>query len=329
MFLGIDISVHNGNVNVQQVKDAGYQYIIIRAGYGKNNIDQKFELNASACVNLAMPMGIYWFSYAYTVDMARQEAKYAIEAIKKYKSVCPVAYDLEYDSVRYARTKGVEITRSLATDMAKAFLEEVENASYFPILYTNYDYEKNYFDMNQLNCDIWYARYRSSISAAEKEHASIWQKSNTGKVPGITDNVDINEFYIDFDNLDAETEDEIEIISNINILNFQKAANTDGYRDAKGRKLAEDGIDGVNTRYVHKNVILKARRTLLFFYRTGSTGELVIWWQSRLNEMGFITRIDGKFGRDSRKKTRQMQKKYNLKIDGIAGYNSISAAFYN
>lgn len=331
MFFGIDISVHNGYVNVKQVKKAGYEWIIVRAGYGKNNIDQRFERNATACVNLDIPIGIYWFSYAYTVEMARKEALYAIEAVKKYKETCPIAYDLEYDSVRYARTKGVEITKSLATSMALAFLEEIKNAGYIPILYTNHDYEKNYFDMKQIQCDIWYARYRSSISSAEKEHASIWQKSNTGKVSGIKGNVDINEFYKQFDQTndkpgDQEEENPVSNL-NINILNFQKAANLDGYKDKNGNFLVEDGIDGPKTQYVRKQISINAKRTV-FGYMPGSRGEVVTWWQTRLKELGFVTEIDGKFGKNSRKKTLQMQKKYNLLVDGIAGYNTISTAFY-
>ncbi|MFA9377477.1 MAG: GH25 family lysozyme [Lachnotalea sp.] len=324
MYLGIDISVHNGDVNVKRVRDAEYNYIIIRAGYGKNNMDQKFEINALACVNLSVPFGIYWFSYAYTVEMAKQEAKYAIAAVSKYKTICPIAYDLEYDSIRYARLKGIEITKDLATAMAKAFLEEVESAGYIPILYTNNDYEINYFDMDQFTCHVWYARYKSSISSTEKEHASIWQKSSKGSIPGINGYVDINEFYTDFEQSETIIDENQEVNCNINILNFQKASNNDN----NGNKLVEDGIDGPKTQWVRKKINLKAK-SMEKGYLTGSTGEVVVWWQTRLNEMGFPTKIDGLFGKSSRNNTLKMQKKYNLYIDGIAGYNSISTAFYN
>jgi peptidoglycan hydrolase-like protein with peptidoglycan-binding domain len=260
--------------------------------------------------------------------MAKQEAKYAIEAMKKYKSSCPIAYDLEYDSIRYARTKGVEINKSLATAMAKAFLEEVENAGYIPILYTNNDYEKNYFDMDQFNCHIWYARYKDSISTTEKDHASIWQKSSTGKVSGISGNVDINEFYTDFEQSEVVEEDKQKVVCNINILNFQKAANNDEYRDENGNKLVEDGIDGTNTQYVRKQIVLKAKKTDKG-YVVGSKGFVAEWWQTRLNEMGFGTGVDGLYGKSSRSDTISMQEMFNLDVDGVAGYNSLSTAFYN
>ena len=74
LYEGPDISKHNGTVNVKKVRDAGYQRIGIRVGYGKNNIDQKFVSNALACFNLGVSVILYWFSYAYTVAMAQAEA---------------------------------------------------------------------------------------------------------------------------------------------------------------------------------------------------------------------------------------------------------------
>ena len=111
-YTGIDISVHNGNVNVKRVRDAGYKRIIIRAGYGKNNVDQRFIKNAEACVNLKEPAGIYWFSYALNEEMAANEAAFTIAQTKKYWQKCPIAYDLEYDTISYARKKGVSIGKA-------------------------------------------------------------------------------------------------------------------------------------------------------------------------------------------------------------------------
>ena len=75
VYQGPDISTHNGNVDIKRVRDAGYKRIGIRAGFGKNNTDQKYNKNALACVNLGVPVILYWFSYAYTVEMAVKEAK--------------------------------------------------------------------------------------------------------------------------------------------------------------------------------------------------------------------------------------------------------------
>lgn len=334
-YMGIDISVHNGNVNVKRVRDAGYKRIIIRAGYGKNNVDQRFVSNAEACVNLSEPAGIYWFSYALNEEMAANEAAYAVAQAKKYWSRCPIAYDLEYDTVSYARKNGVSIDKAKATAFAVAFLKGVISAGYIPVLYTNRDYKRNYFDIPAIEkalgqrIYIWYALYASGISANEKAACHIWQKSSKGSVDGISGNVDINEFYTDFETVISQVaEEKKNSVCNINILEFQKAANLDGYTDQDGNGLKEDGVDGPKTQYVRKFVNMKAARDESGFV-VHSKGNLVRYWQKRLAEMGYKTDIDGSYGPDTREKTMAMQKDYGLSVDGVAGYNTLSTSFYN
>ena len=329
---GPDISYHNGNVNIKKVRDAGYKRVGIRAGYGKNNVDQKYVVNALACFNLGVAAIIYWFSYALSALMAKDEADYCCDQVEKYWQKCPVAYDLEYDTVRYARTKGVNITKELATNMAIAFLSRVKERGHVPVIYTNRDYLKNYFDMDKIvaalgKVYVWYALYGSSLTEAELNLADIWQCTSSGSVPGISGKCDINIFYTDFEMVSVPAQREESC--NINILNFQKAANADGYRDAYGKKLVEDGKDGKNTQYVRRQISLQAKK-VGFIYKVGSTGKVVEWWQTRCNEiLGHNQTVEGAYGKMSRKETIELQKKLNLTVDGIAGYNSLQAAFYN
>lgn len=331
LYDGPDISYHQGVVDIKRIRDAGCKRVAIRAGYGKNNVDQKYISNALACFNLGIDTMLYWFSYAYTKEMAAAEARYAIEQAKKYWTSCPIAYDFEYDSVNYARKNGVQPTKALATEMAIAFLQEVKKAGFLPVLYTNKDYKNNYFDVARI-CNevgdvfIWYARYTSLLPEGELDASDIWQYTSTGKLPGVSGNVDMNHFYTDFTStVKAEREEKC----NINIRDFQAAANADGYRDQNGNKLVEDGIDGPNTQYVRKKIALQAKRSLLT-YKVGSTGALVSLHQRRCKEiLGINIAVDGKFGKDSRDATLQLQAKLALAEDGIAGYNTLQAEFYN
>lgn len=333
LYKGPDISKHNGNVNIKRVRNAGYKCIGIRAGYGKNNVDEKFVSNALACFNLGVATVIYWFSYALSVLMSKNEADYCCDQVEKYWKKCPVAYDLEYDTVRYARTKGVNITKDLATNMAIAFLSRVKERGHVPVIYTNRDYIKNYFDMDKIvaalgKVYVWYARYGTSLTEAELNLADIWQYTSSGFVPGISGKCDINIFYTDFEMV-SSVPAQREETCNINIQNFQKAANADGYRDAYGRKLTVDGKDGKNTQYVRKQICLQAKRFGLS-YKVGSRGAVVKWWQTRCNEiLGHDQNVDGKYGKDARKETIAVQDKLNLVKDGKVGYDSIQAAFYN
>ncbi|UBK44875.1 SH3 domain-containing protein [Clostridium perfringens] len=195
MLKGIDVSEHQGRINWEQVK-GNIDFAILRAGYGRNNIDKQFIRNIKECNRLGIPVGIYWFSYAFSVEMARNEAKYVLEAIKPYKIDYPVSYDLEYDTLNYASKNGVTIGKRLATDMVKAFCDEINCNGYRAMNYTNQDFLLNKFYMDELtNYQLWYAWYNSKLN----RDCAIWQYSESGQIPGINGaSVDMNYCYEDF-----------------------------------------------------------------------------------------------------------------------------------
>lgn len=186
----IDVSKHNGSIDFKKVKAAGIAGVIIRAGYGKNNIDQKFKTNIEGAIAAGLPVGIYWFSYAFSEEMAAQEAKYCLAAIKPYKITLPVFFDWEYDSMSYAKKNGVTISKNVITNMTKRFCQAVKAAGYKAGYYLNQDYKNNHYDVAKLAGFIeWYARYSSKMNTTG---AAIWQYSDTGRVSGISGNVDMN-----------------------------------------------------------------------------------------------------------------------------------------
>lgn len=192
----IDVSTHQGKIDWEKVKASGIDGVMIRAGYGRNNIDKQFVRNITECNRLGIPCGVYWFSYAYTEEMAKKEAEYCLEAIKPYKVELPVCFDFEYDSVTYAKKQGVKVDKNLATALVHAFCKVVEDAGYYVMNYANLDYLRNYFDDSVNRYGLWLAWY----SNAEKPtvDCDIWQYSSKGKVNGITGNVDMNYAYNDY-----------------------------------------------------------------------------------------------------------------------------------
>lgn len=190
IFKGIDISAWQGAPDFAKVKADGVQFVIARAGYGSNNIDKQFKRNAAECNRVGIPFGVYWFSYALTAAQAAQEAHYCLEAVKPYRLEYPVFFDLEYDTVRYAKDNGVTITKALATQMATAFCAEIEKAGYYAANYANNDYLSHMLDQGVLSrFDLWYAWYNSTCNRSD---AGVWQYGSTGKVNGISGNVDVD-----------------------------------------------------------------------------------------------------------------------------------------
>ena len=329
-FKAIDISTYQGDVNMKRVRDeAGVQRVILRAGYGKDNTDQKFTRNAEAMINLNVPGGIYWFSYALNTEMAKNEGIFAVRHAKKYWDKCPVAFDFEYDSVNYCRKNGVSVTKQLATQFALAFLTEVSNAGFVPVLYLNQDYWSNYFNVDTLkasipNLKIWYAYWANKLPKT----VDIWQYSSKGKVAGINGNVDMDEW---FESMEEDYKPAPYVpTTNINIQSFQRAANLDGYSEqVLGEELVEDGIDGPKTQAVRKAILLHAQKNRSGSWVVYSTGECVRWVQKRLTEMGISCgTVDGYFGSKTRSGVIQFQKKTGLATDGIAGYNTLTRLFY-
>lgn len=187
---GIDVSKHQGVIDWERVKKAGVQFVMLRAGYGQSTIDPQFKRNVTECNRLQIPCGIYWFSYAYTEAMARKEAESCLAAIKPYRIEYPVCFDLEYDTVKYAKKNGVTIDKALASKLVQAFCGTIEKAGYYAMNYANKDYLKNMFTAGVTSkYDLWYAYYQTKC---DRKDAGIWQHSSTGTVAGIAGYVDLD-----------------------------------------------------------------------------------------------------------------------------------------
>lgn len=201
----IDVSVHQGKIDFKKVKAAGIDGVVIRAGYGKGNIDKRFIDNIESAIEAGFKyIGVYWFSYAYTTDMARREGQYLNDVAGAYKDKLNlgVFFDWEYDSMTYAKKLGMKCNRALITDMCVAFCKKITELGYKAGYYLNQDYEKNYIDTSKLTSyRKWYARYISQRQA----NCYIWQYTSSGKVSGISGNVDMNELI---DVVNDKTEDE-------------------------------------------------------------------------------------------------------------------------
>ena len=96
----IDVSEHQGLIDWDKVKAAGIDGVIIRAGYGRGNIDKEFHHNINGAILAGIKnIGIYWFSYAFKEGMGIVEASYCKALLKDYKKNInlPVFFDWEYD----------------------------------------------------------------------------------------------------------------------------------------------------------------------------------------------------------------------------------------
>lgn len=197
----LDISKYQGCIDGLKVKNAGIKGIILRAGYGREAYqkDNKFDYNLQQCINNNIPVAIYWYSYAQSVDEALVEASVCYDIIKDVKNVKFVAFDLEDKS---QVGLGVQIN----TNMANAFLDFYKSKRYKTKLYTNPNWRKNYVDVDAVKLHghgVWLAWYTNATpdNTNLSNECDIWQFCSDGRIDGIDANVDMNVCYDNsFDN---------------------------------------------------------------------------------------------------------------------------------
>lgn len=192
---GIDISYWQGNVDFSKVKNDGIQFAILREGY-RRTIDEGFIDYVTGCKNNGIPVvGVYHFLYSLTEADALAEAKSCVANVKKAglgKDVIIFA-DFEYDTVTKAKAKGVSLGKAQCIAHTKTFCEYVESQGYKAGIYTNIDYYKNMYSQDLISKYVfWLAHYTSGNPAYT---CDFQQYSSSGKVNGISGNVDMDYYF--------------------------------------------------------------------------------------------------------------------------------------
>ena len=179
----IDVSYCQTGVDYNKVKNSGIDAVIIRAGFGKETYqkDSEFETHYKNAKKAGLAVGVYWYSYAYSVAEAKQEAKVCLACIKGKTLELPVYYDLE-------ESGQTRLGMSALTNIAIAFCEAIKSGGYRAGVYSNLNWLNNYIDYERLRnkYSIWLAQWSSNPSKS----CDIWQNADNGRISGISGNVD-------------------------------------------------------------------------------------------------------------------------------------------
>lgn len=198
--LGIDISEFQGEIDWQQVEDFGVEFVIIRLGYrayGENGelvLDAGFEQNVQGAIEAGLEVGVYFFSQAVSDAEAKEEAEYVLEQIKPYKIEGPIVFDTEEIKNGEARTDINTVEQY--TSNCVNFCETVKASGYEPMIYANMKWMAFSLDLEQLTeYPFWYADYHEEPQCPY--HFEMWQYTETGVIPGIESNVNINLWFVE------------------------------------------------------------------------------------------------------------------------------------
>lgn len=189
--LGIDISKHQGDINLSALKDK-VGFIIIRAGYS-TTVDPKFERNYNLCKELGIPCGAYWYSYALSTESAKKEAQALLNVLKGKQFEYPVYLDME-DADGWKKKHGYNFDNSKA--ISEAFCSIVEGAGYYTGIYAS----KSWFDTYLKGLDRynkWIAHW-SNVSYEDKSGVGMHQYTSKLKLNGYSGNLDGDYAHTDF-----------------------------------------------------------------------------------------------------------------------------------
>ena len=322
----IDVSTWQGDVDYSRVRACGIVAVIIRAGFGQTE-DNKFQQNYRNARAAGLKVGAYWYSYAYCVADAEQEARACLEILGDRDFDLPIYYDMEEDSQ-------MALGKSTMTAMACRFIDTVQAGGYRGGMYSSPSWFTDFLDYDLLRSrySIWLAHWASAHSRA----CDIWQYGEDGRIDGIDGDVDLN-LIENWDVIGGDIPDVLPTADDVSTV--QEWLNS-----AYGTSLEVDGICG----YYTKKALISALQTILnesygaglevdgiFGRQTraairnlsrGDTGEYVKALQAFLICHGYdVGGLDGDFGYMTKSSVLTFQTVHNLTVDGIAGRNTFEA----
>ena len=236
---GIDVAKYQGTIDWDFVSRCNIDFAMVRIGYrtiaeGELHPDPNGKYNLQEAAKFGVKLGVYFFSTAISEEEAREEAQWVAEQIAQYPITYPVAYDCE--GFRDPASRQYTLGKERRTDIALAFLEEIENLGYEGMFYgaRNEMQDDAFWEVSRIEDEykVWVAQYPGDadpdedVSSYGGKH-QMWQYTMEGSVAGINGPVDLNVAYFGYDGVSVpentippeEVEPDIEALMNFTEVN--------------------------------------------------------------------------------------------------------------
>lgn len=195
---GIDVSMHQGEIDFAKVKKAGVKFVIIRCNNWDNTKncvekDPYFEQNYKAAKAAGLDVGAYYYTWNTTAGGAMDDAALCMSYLKGKKFEYPIYFDLEWQKA-FAQGKAT------CDAMVRAFCGRLEDNGYFAGLYISRIPLQTYISPDVASSySLWIAEYGAKCNYGGLY--GMWQYSSTGRINGISGDVDLDECYVDYPRL--------------------------------------------------------------------------------------------------------------------------------
>lgn len=179
MARGVDVSIHNDDIDWLALKNAGISFAICRTGYGKGGFDESFQRNVEGALAVGMKCGAYHYSYALTPADAIAEADFCKRIIEEAGVLLelPVWFDME-DADGYKKRNGFVFSRRNVTNICRTFLDNIK-----PLdcgIYASYSWLEDFIDWRSLGCAVWNAQWGSR----DFLQGYMWQCTDSLRIGG-------------------------------------------------------------------------------------------------------------------------------------------------
>lgn len=156
--------------------------------------DKNFRKHFEGFKEAGLPIGVYYYGVANTVEKAKLEAKQCIDILNGLQFELPVYYDVEETN-----TQG-DLSKKELTEIVDTFCSTLEEAGYFVGFYTMANWAENKLDYSYLakKYSAWIAWLGTDPATRFKPAPAAWQHSWTASIPGIKGDCDQSKFYTDY-----------------------------------------------------------------------------------------------------------------------------------
>ena len=190
----------------KKIKDAGFDFVILKAGStvrsgGLGGIEPTFEMDYKGAKEAGLNVGVYFYTYAHSVEEIELDALALLEYIRGKKFEFPIYLDMEESSQQ-------SLGKDLLGKMCTKFISTLQSKGYYAGVYLNNNWLYEIFDRVEMTTlfDLWYARYVGTDSPTWNEELygkqlGMWQYTQTGVIDGIAGNFDFNYAYRDYPEL--------------------------------------------------------------------------------------------------------------------------------
>ena len=266
---GIDVSEHNGIINWDLVKSQ-VNFAILRLGWigNKDNhtLDKQFEKNYAECKRLGIPAGVYVYCYCNSEETAKAGANWTMKMLQGKNIELPVYLDMEDDTVKYCG-------RDKLTNMCIAFNTIIEQSGKWAGVYANQNWFNNYLNKEELKrrYTCWIASYKNGVDCYKGEY-DIWQNSSSGRINGISGNVDTNYMYRDLvAEIGNKSVSQPQPTKSINEIVAEVLAGKWGNGEDRKNKLRQAGYNYETIQSAVNNAVNPKQTVITYTVKSGDT----------------------------------------------------------